>query len=165
VAQPRDAGDEIAFHRGGRDADNRGNLVDLQSAEISHLENLRLPRVDRRKLRERGVEGQDVDVHAAVRILDVRERHRSTREALALGRLFLAGVIDQNATHHLRRDPEEMRAVFPVDTALRDQPKVRLVHDVGRLERVARALLAQVRRRELPEFAVHDHHQLLFGFR
>ena len=47
-----------------------------------------------------------------------------------------ACVVDEDASHHLRRDGEEMTAVLPVDLALAEQLDVCLVDDHGGLEAI-----------------------------
>ena len=49
-------------------------------------------------------------------------------------------MIDQDASHQARRHPEELVAVLP-GRVLGAEPQVRLVHEVGRMQRVAGALM------------------------
>jgi hypothetical protein len=70
-------------------------------------------------------------------------------------------VIDEDAPHHLGRDPEEVRAVLPGDVALSGEPHVGLVDQCRRLEGVVRTLLAQVGGGEPAQLSVHERHQLL----
>ena len=64
--------------------------------------------------------------------------------AAALSARTVARVIDQYAPHQLRRDPKKVRAVFPVNLFLIDQPEISLVYQRRGLQRVARALTSHV---------------------
>ena len=55
-----------------------------------------------------------------------------------------ARVVNEDAAHGLRRDPEEVRAVLPLDLALVDELEVRLVDEGRGLEGVVGALAPQV---------------------
>ena len=74
-----------------------------------------------------------------------------------------AGAIDQDASHHLTRRPEELPAVLPHHALLIDQPHVRLVHERRRLQRVAAAFAAQLPGRPGAQLAIHHRHQLVAG--
>jgi hypothetical protein len=63
-------------------------------------------------------------------------------------------VVDQDPAHHLRGQPKKLRPVAPVHAVLLDEPQVGLVHERGGLERVARALGAQLRGREVAQLVV-----------
>src|SRR5262249_37921269 len=80
--------------------------------------------------------------------------------AAALGAALAARVIDENATHELRSEPDELRAALPADVTLADQTHVRLVHERGALERVVGALAAQLPLREPAQLAVNQWHEL-----
>jgi hypothetical protein len=56
----------------------------------------------------------------------------------ALGGRTLASVIDKNSTHHLRRHPEELPPVLPLDAGLVNQAEVGLVNQRRGAERVIR---------------------------
>src|SRR5438874_2125051 len=71
-------------------------------------------------------------------------------------------VIDEHAAHHLGGDTEEMRAIFPGDTTLRQQADVRLVDDGRWLQCLAAALAAQVAGGQPPKLALDALHQLRF---
>jgi hypothetical protein len=64
------------------------------------------------------------------------------------------GVIDQDAAHHARGKPEELRAISPVGGPLVDQPEVGLVHEGRRLESMVRALAGQEMPGEAAELLV-----------
>ena len=74
-----------------------------------------------------------------------------------------AGVIDQDAPHHLTRDAEELPAVLPHHPPLIDQPHIRLVHERRRLQRVPAAFAAQLPGRPAAQLLIHDRHELVAG--
>jgi hypothetical protein len=53
-------------------------------------------------------------------------------------------VVDENSTHHLRSDSEELRLVAPVDAVLLGQAQIGFVDKRGRLESVVSPLAAEV---------------------
>ena len=90
------------------------------------------------------VERQDVDLARRLGRGDGDvQRHLLDLAAPLLG-AAAAGVVDQDPAHRLRGDREEVTAVLPGDPRLIDEPEVRLVHDRGRLQRVAGRLLPEV---------------------
>src|SRR5439155_12882471 len=76
-------------------------------------------------------------------------------------RRALACMVDEDAAHDPRGDGEEMGAVAPVVLPDAGKPQVRLVCELGGLERVPRSLVAQVRARDAPQLAVDHRHQLV----
>ena len=56
-------------------------------------------------------------------------------------------MVDEDAAHDPRGDGKEMGAVAPVVLPDAGKPQVRLVCELGGLERVPRSLVAQVRRK------------------
>jgi hypothetical protein len=68
-------------------------------------------------------------------------------------------VINQNPSHHLRRHPEEVCAVLPVDLILTGQSKEGLVNKRRWLQRVIGAFGTQVMVGQAPEFFVDGLHQ------
>jgi hypothetical protein len=54
-----------------------------------------------------------------------------------------AGVVEQDASHHLRGDGEELRPTFPARVVLIAETQPRLVYERGWLERMALALVPE----------------------
>ena len=65
-------------------------------------------------------------------------------------------MIDQDAPHHLGRNSEEMGTILPAHAVVSHQAQVGLVHEGGRLERVAAALTLHIAVSQAAEFFVHD---------
>jgi hypothetical protein len=69
---------------------------------------------------------------------------RDTRlGATSFRRLSRACVAHENASHHLRSDPEELCAILPVSLALIYQAQINFVHQRRRLQRMAGSLTAE----------------------
>lgn len=66
-----------------------------------------------------------------------------------------ACVIDQDAAHQLRRDPEELRASLPLYPIQIDQFQIRLMNECRGLKDVARPLAAHVTRRDSSQLVLH----------
>ena len=74
---------------------------------------------------------------------------------------MFAGVIDEDAAHHLRRHREEVRAILPGDAVLPHEPHERLVNQRRGLQRVVGPFAAQIRAGPSLQFAVDDRHQVV----
>lgn len=66
---------------------------------------------------------------------------------------------DKNAAHHLGCDAKELRTVNPIDRALRTEPKIRLVYECSRLQRVVGTLFAKETFGEMVQLVVDDGEQ------
>ena len=55
------------------------------------------------------------------------------RVAAALCGVTFARLVNQNSSHQTRRDPEEVRAILPMNLRLIHQTEIRLVNQRGRL--------------------------------
>jgi hypothetical protein len=71
--------------------------------------------------------------------------------------------VDQNPPHDPGAHSEKMRAVLPLQLADLRQAKIRLVHEGGRLKRVAGALLPHVVGSQPPELFVDERRQAVQG--
>jgi hypothetical protein len=69
-------------------------------------------------------------------------------------------MIDQDASHHPRGDPEEMGTILPGDVVLPHQTQIGLMHERGWLQRVVRSLAPQIRPCPASELAIHEGHQI-----
>jgi hypothetical protein len=83
--------------------------------------------------------------------------------ATALAGVPRAGAVHQNASHHLGRDREELRAVPPIRAMLIDETNVRLVDERGRLECVAGSLATELRSGVTTQFGVDQSEGTLPG--
>ncbi len=70
-------------------------------------------------------------------------------------------MVYQNAAHRLCADRIEVRATFPINTALIDKAHKSLVDQRCGLQRVPPTLGAKISRGKIAEFIVHERHELL----
>ena len=75
--------------------------------------------------------------------------------AATLFRLPAAGMAYQNASHHLRRDPEKLRAISPAYLILIDEPEINLIHQGGGLQCVIGTFPAEETNRLPVQFFVN----------
>src|SRR5215207_6612199 len=129
----------VALDRDDRDAQHLGRLGGREPAEVAELDDARLARVELRQPHERLVQRDQLGRTLLADDGHLRERHLHG-PAAALGAVTVARVVEQDASHDLRGDGEEVRAVLPVHALLVDEPEVRLVDERRRLERVPRVL-------------------------
>ena len=71
-----------------------------------------------------------------------------------------AGMVYQNAPHHLSGDPEKMVPIFPSNVPLADEPQVSLMHQRRGLERMIPSLAAHVGGRQTVKLVIDAGHQL-----
>ena len=84
-------------------------------------------------------------------------RRLEGRLPLAPGALErFAGVVDEDPPHRPGRDREEVRAVAGIESGHGHQAQVGLVYELGRLERVVRALPRQVAGGDGAQVLVHE---------
>ena len=126
-------------------------MLHRQSAEDAELGDLRAPRVDLRKGRERVLEFED-SRHVRARIRRLEGSHVCV--ALAATSLLAAPaprVVDQDAAEHRGRGREEVFLALELfDVALGELDE-RLVHDGGGLQGVTHRLVPHEHRRQLLE--------------
>ena len=91
---------------------------------------------------------------------DILEGH-ALRPGSPPGGTALARPLDEDATHRLRGNREEVDAVLGPDTRVVDEAQVRLVHERRRVERVARPLAAHVAASQAPELGVEQRNEAI----
>jgi hypothetical protein len=72
-----------------------------------------------------------------------------------------ARVIDQNPSHDLRSDAEEMCPVLPIDVTLVDDAQIYLVHERSRLQGVADSLPSKLTPGNATELRIDEWEQLI----
>ena len=78
------------------------------------------------------------------------------RDTAAAFEIVASCMLDQNATHHLRRDRKEMRPVLPLHAGVVHKPHIGLVDQGRRLQAVAGTLSLHVAARQPVERIVDD---------
>jgi hypothetical protein len=70
-------------------------------------------------------------------------------------------MVNQDVSHHLRADGEEVGAVLPVESLLTGEFQIRLVDQCGRLQRMTGTLLAHLALRDTAEFGVYEREEFV----
>jgi hypothetical protein len=70
-------------------------------------------------------------------------------------------VVDQDTTHHFRRQREEVRAILPIGVTLVDESQVRFMDQSRRLQEVSRPLPTKAHRRPTAEFLMNHTNQFI----
>src|SRR5919197_17488 len=117
----------LAHHRSGRQLQGLCRFLDAQSAEETQLDNPAFPLVNGRQTSQRVVQRDQVCGLLLSDDCPLIERHL-VRAPSPLSVLMTAGVIDEDASHQLRGDGEEVCTVLPVHVFLIDQPEIRFVN-------------------------------------
>ena len=134
-----------------RQAPKRPQLHDLREAGINSLEPS-----------QREIEREHRNLGCGGGFIDLLERH-SLRIIAAFRGAVPPRVIDEDAAHHLCRDPVEVRTAPPVDVPLFDEAQVGLVHQRSRLQRVPAALEAKPAGGDPAQFGVDERQQAIEG--
>jgi len=74
---------------------------------------------------------------------------------------MLARMIDQDASHQLRRDAVKLCPILPARVSLVDELQVGLVDQRGWLQSMVLPFATQIVSCQPPQFAIHERHQLL----
>jgi hypothetical protein len=78
--------------------------------------------------------------------------------------ILAAGVLDQDPAHRLRGCCEEVIMAVPLRPGtLADEPEIRLVHQIGKLEALPRVLAGELPGGESAQFLVDQRQDLLCG--
>ena len=83
------------------------------------------------------------------------------RISLTLLCVSFACVIDENPSHHLCGDAEELSPVLPVYRLRIDESEISLMHERCCLQRVPASLAIQILLGESTQFVVDDRHQFV----
>ena len=156
----------VAHHGLRRDAKGLGCFVDAQAAKEPQLDHLRASRVEARQARQGIVERTELR-RAVGRWCrkPVEIDVGGVRDLLELSAAFGSPLgtrgVDENPPHDPRRHRKEVSSVLPLQLANVHQPKIRLVHERGRLERMAGALPSHVTAGEPTELVVDERRELI----
>jgi hypothetical protein len=162
ISEPRARHRPIPLDRPLGDTEYVCRLLDGQAAEDSELDDLSLPRIERRQLIQDLIDEEQF-VGTAVRIgqhvFNVQLR-ASRRAAL---RVRGARVVDENPAHRACGHGVEVRTALPVDRRPADDPQVDLADECRRLQRVARSLGVELLDCRTMQSLVDERHQLRFS--
>jgi hypothetical protein len=155
AAKPRPGGGPIAFDRLFRKIEQGRHFLDGEPAEIPQLHDLRLARAERGQR----IEGR-VERIPPVGMRRVDDCHRLVEgdAALILAAAFFAPpaarVFHQDLPHQMGGDADKPGPVVPGGRLLREQPKIGLVDERGRLQRMPWPFAAQAGVRQPPQLVV-----------
>ena len=139
----------LSFDGGGRQADDFGHLFDGEAAEEAEFDNFGLVGIELLEPIEGFIEFVEGDRGTGGQADGVVEGD-FLGVAAALEGVLRAGMVDQDATHELGGDPEEVGAALPGNAGLVDELHVGFVNEGGGLEGMVGAFAAHVVGRDLP---------------
>ena len=135
-------------------------LFDAEAAKEPQLDDLAHTGVEHRQRAQCITESDKAALLRLRQLSEVIDIHANCTGATFLP-VSAAGRLDEDPSHHLRRQRQEVRPVSPFDAVDLNQPQVRLVHQGRRLQRMIRSLLAHVASRQPVELAVQEWNQSL----
>lgn len=150
----------LALNGSGGDTEDLGGLLDGESAEEAHGDNLFLARVEGAEFLESVVDSGESSRALGVEDEDLVEGDEVVFAA-TLGGEPGAGVIDEDSAHELAGDGKEVGAIGEVGFTLLDELEICLVDKGGGLEGMAGALLAHGAHRATPQLVVDERHEAL----
>lgn len=136
------------------------DLLVVETAKVSQLNDLAAPRISLGQALQCLVQAQNLTALIGSDCRDFLERDL-LRAAASLRVSVSPRVIDQNASHDLRRDREEVRAIRPVHILLINQPDIGFIYQGSSLKCVVFSLAAHVTAGEAMELVVHQRVQLV----
>jgi hypothetical protein len=158
--EPRPGHPPVALHGVDGEPQDFGRFLDGESSKVAQLHHAALAAVEPGQFVERLVQGEEIDVaggrfrHAFV------ERH-AQRLPAALGEAAAAGVVHQDAPHHLRAQRQEVRAALAAKPPGTDQLEVGLVDQCRGFETKAGAPAPEVPVRDPPQRRIHEIDQVI----
>jgi len=129
-----------------------------ETTEVPKLDDLATSTIDRRKLVQDLIEGEQIVIPWLRGTEAFLQQHSHPRTG-ALRRLVAPRMIDQDAPHHLGRHAIELQAILPRDAPLPDEAEIRFVDECGGLKRVILAFLPQVAGGLSPQLAVDERQE------
>jgi ribosomal-protein-alanine N-acetyltransferase len=173
VDEPQLGSAALTTQRPFRDVEQLGDFAIRQADKELQLDDSRLPGIERRQVRQRVVECEQlfrltisaqrlgVDWLAAFRHEGI-ERHVDALAAAFAG-AALSRMVDEDLAHRSRGVGEKVGPILPARSRLPEEAHVGLVDERGRLERVAGSFLAHIAARQAAELGVHQLEQLRLG--
>lgn len=146
----------VTLDRDQGDAQDFRDIFFAQAAEESQLHDAGGTGVDGSELRQRRVEGEDVlALRHGLPSIDGRQTDALLLAPALLGHAR-ARVVDEDPSHGLRRNREEVRPVLVRDRLASEETDTELVHQRARFERMIAALVAQETCRNLAQVGMND---------
>ena len=140
------------------DSEYFGRLLEAESAEEPHLHHLHFAGIQRAETSERFVQRDEIDIRPAPQEQPFIKRDLSP-VAAALLRLAFPSKVDEATSYQPGGDGEEMRPILPLDSTRVSQPEIGLVHELGCLQGMPRALACHVDACQPMEFVVNERRE------
>jgi hypothetical protein len=113
LLEPKPCRRPIPLHRCGGDSENLGSFLNGQAPEKTQLDDLSLPGIEAGKFLEGIVKRHQADLTKGARRGSFVQCEPKT--PVAFGGTMFPGMINQNLSHQLCRDREEMSPVLEAD--------------------------------------------------
>lgn len=159
-AQPGLGNRPLANNGGVRDGEDRGRLLDCQSAEVAEFDDAFLARAESRHPFERLVQRQHVDLPGAVG-RDIFGQRDACQPAATLVGPTRSRQVDEDPSHDAGGRPEKVRPTQPPGLSLIDEADVGLVHEGGWLQRMACRFSTHVCSRQTSKVVVEERYELV----
>lgn len=157
--EPRARRFPVALHGDCGDADDFSDFVLGETAEEPELDDTSRARIERFEFRQRRVERQEILVLCDWIPLVDRAQTDLLVDAASLLRDASPRMVDQNPSHRLRSDREEVSPGLVGDRLGAEQADAELVHQRVGLECVLPAFVMQESRRELMQLRMNHVEQ------
>jgi len=162
LAEEPDAGEgPVALDGAGRDVEDFGDLFDGETAEVAEFDDASLTGIVGGKLGEGLIDGGDF-VEAVGGDGEVVVHLDAMEAACAPLGIVLTGVVDEDLTHDVGGETDEVGAGVPVNV-FADEAEAGFVDEGGGLESVVGALAAHVGLGEAMELRVDEREELVGG--
>ena len=159
LLKPRASEHPVPLDGLGRDTQRDRGLLERQTREESMLDDLGRSRIRLRQAFERVVQSEEL----LIAVMAEQRSRMLERESRLAGASLLsspgAGVVDQDPTHGLGSDREEVVAIPGADLASAREAHIGLVHECSRAEGVIGPLVTELRSGEGAQFLIYHGKQ------
>lgn len=160
AAKPGASQRPVIIDRSGRRAHDFRNFLKAQTAEVPHLHNAKLARIQNTKSRQSLVQYQSVmdGRHGTANLFIVEFQH--CRADIAFLAMPAPGPIHQDSAHHFGSSAKKVRPALPVPMPLRNQTEKGIMHQGSSLHESNRFVSPQARGGHLAQFRVQPLNQI-----
>lgn len=151
----------VALDRAGSDAECSRQLLDGEAAEVAELDDLCLARTFFAKLFQGSIKEEDL-IEAVGGDSEVIVHFNAIKAAGAAFGVMLARVIDEDASHNVRGETDEMATILEIDVVA-DEAHVGLINKSGCLKSVIGAFAAHVCGGNAMQLGVDEGKQIAGG--
>ena len=151
--EPRAGDAPIALYSFRRNAQDLRRFLDCQAADITKLHDFRLTGIELRETIQGAIEVLP-ETQVGVNMGHVVLQRNAHMFAAALHTITAACVLDEDFTHDVRGDANELRTILPRRVALRNQSQIDLMDQRGGLESVTGTFMREIVVRQATELRV-----------